>query len=109
MYITAIPIGGKVTEGIFLGVRGGSFRGRGQWTKNQRNFKGGSDAKRIINPAQAEGNVTRCRICDSKFHWQHDCPASFENQRKAAGGTQHITLFQYINGIYIVAKPPCSI
>ena len=47
-----------------------------------------------MNPADAEGNVTRCRICDSKFHWQHDCPASFENQRKAAGGTQHITLFQ---------------
>ncbi len=40
-----------------------------------------------MNPVDREGNVTRCRICDSKFHWHQDCTVK-------AKGPDKITLFQ---------------
>ena len=31
--------------------------------------KEGSNQKSIMNTKNAEGNVTRCRMCESKYHW----------------------------------------
>ena len=49
-----------------------------------------------MNAADADGNITRCRICDSKYHWQYNCPVN-ESQRskmKANNDAQNISLFQ---------------
>ena len=61
-------------------------RGRGRGNSNYRR-RGGSDDKGIMNPVDREGNVTRCRVCDSKFHWHQDCTVKQK-------GPDKITLFQ---------------
>ena len=64
--------------------RGNKSRGRGNFNHQRR---GGSDNKGIMNPVDRDGNVTRCRICDSKFHWHQDCTVNPK-------GPEKITLFQ---------------
>ena len=40
-----------------------------------------------MNPVDGDGNVTRCRICVSKFHWHQDCTVNLK-------GLDKISLFQ---------------
>ena len=61
-------------------------RGRGRGNSNYQR-RGGSDDKGIMNPVDRDGNVTRCRICDIKFHWHQDCTVKQKSPDK-------ITLFQ---------------
>ena len=59
--------------------RGQSSRGRSRPSRS--NWIGGnSRGSRKMNPLDREGNVSRCRICDSKFHWASNCPDAYENR-----------------------------
>ena len=42
----------------------------------------GRGSRRRSNPLNFEGNLMRCRICDSVMHFQRNCPHSYENQSK---------------------------
>ena len=69
------------------GSRGGRgwYRGNGNRRGNYRPRKrGGNDQKGIRNPKDAEGNVTRCRICESKYHWVENCPVQADHLRTPA-------------------------
>ena len=46
----------------YNGKGNGNYKGRGKFSNNK------------LNPMNSEGNVTRCNICDSKYHWQYSCP-----------------------------------
>ena len=68
------------------GGRGG--RGRRQWRGGrggQRSLTGANRTPvaarggRRSNPHNSDGNVSRCFICDSKFHWARNCPDAYEN------------------------------
>ena len=68
------------------GGRGG--RGRRQWRGvrgGRRSLTGANRTPvaarggRRSNPQNADGEVSRCFICDSKFHWARECPDSYEN------------------------------
>ena len=52
--------------------------------------------RRILNPIDFDGNISRCKICDSKYHWKDDCPAAYENFGKVDDGEQRkiVGLFQ---------------
>ena len=54
------------------------YRGNGGRHRRQNNppqpKKGGNDMKGILNPIDRDGNITRRRTCDSKYHWQSECP-----------------------------------
>ena len=41
-------------------------------------------AGRRLNPPGSEGEVSRCLICDSKYHWARQCPHSYENRGKSS-------------------------
>ena len=55
------------------GGRGG-FRGRRGTRGAAQSSRGG----RKTNPIGKDGNVTRCLICESKFHWARDCQDAYE-------------------------------
>ena len=54
------------------------------------------------NPVGIDGNISRCLICDSKFHWARNCPHAYENKDKNDGDLDesiHLSLFMgYTNG-----------
>ena len=117
-------------EGEALYTRGSSYGRRG-WGQQQRGrggrargHRGGQrggygpaysapqSSWRKTNPLDSEGNVTRCRICDSRFHWAMRCPDAYENiEEKSSsqgnssnheeneGDSVHLSLFMgYTNG-----------
>ena len=78
---------GGVQEGEVFMVRGGGFqrRGRGsrggrrgRWSAGARGYTHSSTGRRQ-NPLGPDGKVSRCLVCDSRFHWARDCPDAFEN------------------------------
>ena len=36
--------------------------------------------KRKKNPVESDGKVSKCIICESIYHWAHDCPDAYENK-----------------------------
>ena len=85
----------SVYHGSSRGGRGW-YRGNGNRKGNYRPRKrGGNDQKGIINPKDAEGNITRCRICESKYHWIENCPVQADQSRTPA--KTDISLFQSQN------------
>lgn len=64
----------EISRGLMRGYRPrGSFpRGRG--------------VARRQNPLGPDGRITRCMICDSRFHWARQCPDAYENK----GNTEHV-------------------
>ena len=79
---------GEQGEESSLYTRGGGGRGRRPW-------RGGRGGRRMLtganrtpvavrggrstNPTASDGDVSRCFICGSKFHWAKSCPDSYEN------------------------------
>ena len=61
----------------------------------------GSDMERIsnydrkLNRAGPNGEVSRCLVCDSRFHWAWDCPHSYGNNNDDDDKPQavHLSLF----------------
>ena len=39
---------------------------------------------RRLNPIGRDGQVSRCVICDSRYHWARYCPHSYENNEKSS-------------------------
>ena len=66
------------------------FRGRGNNIRSGNNrYRGGNNNynKNLpqTNPVDSEGEVSKCLVCGSVYHWAKDCPDSFEARTK--GGT----------------------
>ena len=71
-------------------MRGRSnYRSRGQaaYTDQQASNFGGSqfsrggntsDGRRKLNPVARDGEISKCAICQSIFHWARQCPDSYE-------------------------------
>ena len=72
----------------------GKSQTRGHW--NSRNpdrgtFRGGryksNESRTAVgdkNPLSLDssGNVSRCSVCESIYHWKWDCPGVYENRQK---------------------------
>ena len=57
-----------------------SYRGRGRGYRPSSNTNTAKkNSNRRVNPADADGEVSRCIICDSRMHWARECPHSYEN------------------------------
>ena len=61
------------------GPRGrGGFRGaRGRGLASEANVEHPKTTRKM-NPKNRDGSISRCLICDSKFHWARDCPDAYE-------------------------------
>ena len=44
----------------------------------QGRFNATSDGRRRTNPRRRDGEISRCAICNSIFHWARQCPDSYE-------------------------------
>ena len=42
----------------------------------------GAQYNRKLNPVGRDGQIPRCVVCDSSFHWARDCPHSYENSEE---------------------------
>ena len=65
------------------GVRGPRNRGRGRFAGGAKHF-GRSERQqhyRKMNPSDKDGKITRCNICESRFHWARNCQHAHENQK----------------------------
>ena len=66
-------------------TRGSGNRGRkrGRYSGSGRNSERNYNVQtfRKINPEGRDGKITKCNICESKFHWARNCPDAYENQR----------------------------
>ena len=56
--------------------RGRRSRGSGTTSKNVRG------RSRFLNPKDVDGNILRCNICDSIYHFAQSCPEGWENINK---------------------------
>ena len=61
--------------------RGTSYRSS---SRNRNRQKGTlrNNSKRKPNPLDENGDINRCVICDSIYHWANKCPDSYENRNK---------------------------
>ena len=48
-----------------------------------------SSVTRRQNSLGPDGNVSRCLICDSRFHWAKNCPDSYENSNKSTSNNDN--------------------
>ena len=101
---TALPVDNCDENALYTNNnwRGSNWRGRGRnarvrGTRGARGFNGGQNRgrwtgaaasgtrgsmNRRSNPVDNSGEISRCRICESKFHWAADCPHSYERLQK---------------------------
>ena len=67
----------------------GQLRSRANYNNsNRKNGRRGgrmSRKGRGQNPKDGNGEITKCNVCESKFHWQRECPDKFENVRDDQG------------------------
>ena len=55
-------------------------RGRGYTNENKgRNQNRGRGTARKLNPPDETGEISKCAICNSIYHWARNCPDSYEN------------------------------
>ena len=64
-------------------------RGRGAAMVTSSGF-GNQGTNRRLNPLDQDGKVSRCVICDSRYHWARFCPHSYENNEALTGGVKEI-------------------
>lgn len=63
--------------------RGDNFRGRNYGSNQFRSrgqYSGNKTSTRKMNPPDENGQVSKCIICQSIFHWAKFCPDAYENQ-----------------------------
>ena len=51
-------------------------------------------SKRHKNPIDSQGNISRCKICESINHWEDDCPDN--SYGKSKGNTEEVVLYQSV-------------
>lgn len=76
--------------------RGASYGRNGNSTYMSPGRTNNQSTGRKLNPIGRDGQVSRCVICDSRFHWAKDCPDSYENsgaKGKDESGSVHLSLF----------------
>ena len=56
--------------------QGRRSRGSGPTSRNVRG------RSRFLNPKDVDGNILRCNICDSIYHFAKSCPEGWENSNK---------------------------
>ena len=84
---------------------------RGRFSRRTNNYRGrgggailtGSNREQVgrggrrQNPLDAEGNISKCLICDSRFHWARQCPDAYEKMNESDKDTNnemvHLSLF----------------
>ena len=78
----------------------GKYSGRGAARSNiltgaNRHHVGTRGRGRRSNPVGPDGKISRCLICESKFHWARYCPDSYEknDDEKNSEETVHMSLF----------------
>lgn len=83
--------GGAVSSETEIGSDGVMFtRGGSRGRSRVRSVGRGRQASRVNegsrgekfrrqNPLGRDGKVSRCVICDSRFHWARECPDAYEN------------------------------
>ena len=62
-------------------TRGSGTSGTQEQRDGRKRSASGSFKKKRLNPTGADGNVRRCKSCDSIRHMLSDCPDSWENMR----------------------------
>ena len=70
---------GGTNESMFVrGSQRGRFRSsvRGYRPRGRFVPRG---ATRRQNPLGPDGRISRCMVCDSRFHWARECPDAYEN------------------------------
>lgn len=55
------------------------------------NYREPNLRKTKLNPKDRWGNVSRCAVCDSKYHWVADCPHKHAAEEKS--DAVHVTLY----------------
>lgn len=81
------------------------FRGRGRYFRGATNYTRptadrNSKDNRQRNPVDMKGEVSRCNICGSVFHWQRDCPDSYENRKKKKEEV-NVTLYTEVMDVFM--------
>ena len=56
--------------------------GRGASQTYGRGTTSRGRVSRQRNPLDMQGNPTRCRICESVYHYASDCPGAYEHREK---------------------------
>ena len=102
-----VEIGGECpvnikTEPVFCGdSREVLYTARGQRARRSRGYRPRGRGRvstvpvsvesnvqgtnRRLNPVGRDGQVSRCIICDSRYHWARHCPHSYENNEMFCG------------------------
>ena len=72
-------------------ARPGNYRGRGGYQRGNSGFNGGYQSEKYgkrRNPTDKEGNIMRCLICESIYHFARFCPHSHENFDENTGSNK---------------------
>ncbi|XP_057309261.1 uncharacterized protein LOC130647426 [Hydractinia symbiolongicarpus] len=83
------------------------FRGRGRYFRGATNYTRptadrNSKGNRQRNPVDINGEISRCNICGSVFHWQRDCPDSYENRKKKKKKEEvNVTLYTEVMYVFM--------
>ena len=83
--------------GRFSGNRGyyGNRGGSSKVNNDKASYSPKSMTDKRSNPRDSEGNILRCHICDSKFHFARDCAHAYEKQynKKAENDEDRLSMF----------------
>ena len=77
--------------------RGGGYSSASGYSSLGKPLTGANlEPKRKTNPVGNNGQVSRCLICNSKFHWERECRHSYENtasKNDEESENVHLSLF----------------
>ena len=112
---TSVSVSGVKSEPVFWGdegrseetlyvkgrgrtrSRGGVIRARDRGVSSfaRSSPRSHTHTGRRQNPLGPDGKVSRCLICDSRFHWARDCPDAYENDGRNDNDSEtvHLSLF----------------
>ena len=58
------------------------FRGNNRYNTNNKDSGNQSSNLRKVNPHNKDGEMTKCNVCGSIYHWMKTCPDSYKNKIK---------------------------
>ena len=81
-------------------------RWRGRGNRGVSTAPDYNNANRRSNPVGNDGQVSRCLVCDSKFHWARECPHSYESTYKKVEDSESVHLSLFVG--YTKGAQECS-
>lgn len=76
------------------GYRGRYNRSNGGRNRSRNNSnRGGAVKDKRSNPLDNNGNISRCNICESKFHWAAHCPHAYERNQNEETEFVQLSMF----------------